>query len=321
MKTNKKVHIITDSGSDLSKEILNGRDIDVLKMPVMSGGVEYAVNNESDLMNLYRLMREGVVFSTSHASYYDLLSAFTSCAKEDIPCIFVGLSSGLTSQHNAAVMALKEVKEEYPDAVIEIIDSKSATMGYGKAVLAGYDKAEDGATVEEVLETIIDDLNMTEHLFSVQGLEFLVRGGRLSKVAGAVGDALSIRPIINIDDNGRLVTQEKVRGDKKLRNRLCDIAQESFDVLDGQDVWIVEGDKGELTKDVIDKILKTAKPNSIQVYKMGPVISVHTGPDVIGVIYKNPNRNKGIKPAIHEINVGENVRRDSQMKVAELNRA
>ncbi|MBR6800574.1 MAG: DegV family protein [Eubacteriaceae bacterium] len=318
---NKKVHIITDSGSDLMGNILDGKDIEILRMPVTANGVEYTINDENDLMNLYRLMREGVVFSTAHASYYDILSAFERCAKEEIPCVFVGLSSGLTSQHNAAMMAAREVREEYPDCVLEVIDSASATMGYGKAVLAGYEKAQAGAGIEEVVETIIDDLNHTEHLFSVQSLEFLVRGGRLSKMAGAVGEALSIKPIINIDDAGKLVTQEKVRGDKKLRNRLVEISTEALKALEGQDVWIVEGENGEMTKDIIERINKCCTPNSIRVYKMGPVISVHTGPDVLGIIYNNPQRNKNIRPMVHEISLGEIQCRNRRMQETALERA
>ncbi len=302
---NKKVHIITDSGCDLTPAILNGRDIEILKINVLADGKPFEVVDENDLMKMYSLMREGVMFSTSHVSYYELLMAFTRCAKEKIPAVFVGLSSGLTSQHSAATMALREVMEEYPDAKIEVIDSASATMGYGRAVLAGYDKAQQGAALDEVLDTIIDELNHTEHLFSVWNLEFLVRGGRLSKVAGMVGDALSIRPVINIDDSGKLVTTDKIRGDKKLLAKLAEISAESLNALEGQDLWIVEGQHSETTQKVIEKITKLANPNSIRVYKMGPVISAHTGPDVIGIIYKNPERNKDIHPVCHDICVGE----------------
>ncbi len=308
MSINKKVHIITDSGSDLTPQILAGRDIEILKMPVLADGKPFEVNDENDLMKMYSLMREGVVFSTAHVSYYELLMAFTRCAKEDIPAVFIGLSSGLTSQHNAATMALREVMEEYPDAKIEVIDSASATMGYGRAAVIGYDKAQTGATIREVVDAIIDELNCTEHLFSVWNLEFLVRGGRLSKVAGMVGDALSIRPVINIDDNGKLVTTDKIRGDKKLLAKLADISSESLNALEGQDVWIVEGEHSETTEKIIEKIKKLANPASVSVYKMGPVISAHTGPDVIGIVYKNPLRNKNIAPVPHEIFMGEHLR-------------
>ncbi len=303
----KKVHIITDSGCDLTPAILEGREIEILKMPVIADGKPFEVNDENDLMKMYELMREGVVFSTAHASYYDILSSFTRCARENIPAVFVGLSSGLTSQHNAATMALREVTEEYPNARIEVIDSASATIGYGRAVIMGYDKAQSGAGLEEVVNTIINELNHTEHLFSVWNLEFLVRGGRLSKVAGMVGDALSIRPVINIDDCGKLITTEKIRGDKKLLAKLADITSESLNVLTGQDVWIVEGQYSETTEKLIEKINKNSSPNSIRVYKMGPVIAAHTGPDVIGIVYKNPLRNKGIRPVCHDICVGERI--------------
>ncbi len=307
MSINKKVHIITDSGCDLTPAMLNGRAIEILKMPVLADGKPFDVNDENDLMRMYELMREGVVFSTAHVSYYELLTAFTNCAKEDIPAVFVGLSSGLTSQHNAATMALREVMEEYPHARIEVIDSASATMGYGKAVLIGYDKAQTGAELSEVVDTIIDELNHTEHLFSVWNLEFLVRGGRLSKVAGMVGDALSIRPVINIDDNGRLVTTDKIRGDKKLLAKLADITAENLNNLDGQDIWVVEGQYSETTEKLIEKIKKSCTPNSISVYKMGPVIAAHTGPDVIGIVHKNPARNKNIRPVCHDITLGEHL--------------
>ncbi|MBE6037874.1 MAG: DegV family protein [Anaerofustis stercorihominis] len=292
---NKKVRIITDSGSDLTPSILDGRDIEILKMPVTADGVVYEVNNEEDLMNIYRLMRQGVVFKTAHVPYFEILSAFRRCAEDGVPCIFVGLSSALTSQHQAATMAAKEVAEEFPDAVIYLIDSASATMGYGRAVLIGYDKAMQGADAQEVLNTIIAELNCTEHLFSVGTLEYLVRGGRLSKVAGAVGDALSIRPVLNIDDEGKLYTMEKVRGDKKLRNRLAQIAEEALNTIKDQEIYMTEGDNSEYTAALIEAVNKYAQPKAIHVFKMGPVIGVHTGPEVTGLIYRNPDRNKNIK--------------------------
>lgn len=311
MSINKTVHIITDSGCDLTPSLLEGRNIEILKMPVLADGKPFEVNDENDLLKMYSLMREGVVFSTAHASYYDILTSFERCAEAEIPAVFVGLSSGLTSQHNAATMALREVMEKYPCAKIEVIDSAAATMGYGRAVLEGYDKAQSGAELSEVVDVITGELRCTEHLFSVWNLEFLVRGGRLSKVAGMVGDALSIRPVINIDDNGKLTTGDKIRGDKKLLAKLADITSESLNALDGQDVWIVEGQYSETTEKLIEKIKKSSNPRSIRVYKMGPVISAHTGPDVVGIIYKNPLRNKDIRPVCHDICVGENLCRSA----------
>jgi len=122
-----------------------------------------------------------------------------------------------------------------------------------------------------------------------------------------VGEALSIRPVINIDDNGKLVTTDKIRGDKKLLAKLSEVAAENLNALDGQDIWIVEGQYSETTQKLIEKINKSCTPKSIRVYKMGPVISAHTGPDVIGIIHQNPSRNKNIRPVCHDICVGETL--------------
>lgn len=209
------VKIITDSAADLPKELLQAYDIDLIPLRVYDEAeTEYLDGVTLDSVQLLQKMREGEVFKTSLPSLETFQEKFVTYAKQGTPCIYVAFSSELSGTYQSSVVIKEEVQETYADFDLEIIDTKCASLGQGLVVLEAAKMAKEGASKEEILKRIAFLTKHMEHIFTVADLQYLVRGGRLSKVAGFIGGLLNIKPILNVEE-GKLVPLEKIRGRKK----------------------------------------------------------------------------------------------------------
>src|SRR5699024_7460419 len=146
---------------------------------------------------------------------------FTSYAKTNQPLVYLAFSSELSGTYQTAKIMEQEVKEEYPDAPIHVIDTKCASIGYGLVVLHAAKLAKSGAQTEEIIEVAKDHAQQMEHIITVDNLDYLYRGGRVSKATAFVGTLLKIKPLLNVE-NGKLIPLEKTRGSKKVVNRMLE---------------------------------------------------------------------------------------------------
>lgn len=236
------VKIITDSAADLPVELLQAYDIDLIPLRVYDEAeTEYLDGVTLRSVTLLQKMREGAVYRTSLPSLETFQEKFVSYAKEGNPCIYLAFSSELSGTYQSSVLIKEEVKETYTDLDLEIIDTKCASLGQGIVVLEAAKMAKEGASKEEILNRVAFLMNHMEHIFTVADLQYLVRGGRLSKVAGFIGGLLNIKPILNVDE-GKLVPLEKVRGKKKVLSRIVDIMEERGKDLKGQTIGMTHGD-------------------------------------------------------------------------------
>ena len=174
----KKLQIVTDTGADLTHAMLDGRKIEILPMDIDIDGKIRTSASEIDLSKMYQDMRNKSVYKTSQVSLEAFLSCFGKYAAQEIPVLYIGLSSGLSGTISTAYLAADEIKNKYPNARIYIIDSKCASVGYGRHVINAYDMIENNISIENVVEKIEYETAHTEHLFTVSTLEYLVRGGR-----------------------------------------------------------------------------------------------------------------------------------------------
>ncbi len=208
------VKIITDSAADLPVELLQAYDIDLIPLRVYDEAeTEYLDGVTLESVTLLQHMREGAVYRTSLPSLETFQEKFVSYAKEGNPCIYLAFSSELSGTYQSSVL-IKEKQETYANLDLEIIDTKCASLGQGLVVLEAAKMAKDGASKEDILKRVDFLMNHMEHIFTVADLQYLVRGGRLSKVAGFIGGLLNIKPILNVEE-GKLVPLEKVRGKRK----------------------------------------------------------------------------------------------------------
>lgn len=281
------VKIITDSAADLPVELLQAYDIDLIPLRVYDEAeTEYLDGVTLESVTLLQKMREGAVYRTSLPSLETFQEKFISYAKEGNPCIYLAFSSELSGTYQSSVLIKEEVKETYANLDLEIIDTKCASLGQGLVVLEAAKMAKDGASKEDILKRVDFLMNHMEHIFTVADLQYLVRGGRLSKVAGFIGGLLNIKPILNVEE-GKLVPLEKVRGKKKVLGRIVDIMEERGKELKGQTIGITHGDDLETAEALKALITERFGCEVFIVNTIGAAIGAHTGPGVITLFFLN----------------------------------
>ncbi|MBT2578665.1 DegV family protein [Bacillus sp. ISL-8] len=281
------VKIITDSAADLPVELLQAYDIDLIPLRVYDEAeTEYLDGVTLKSVTLLQKMREGAVYKTSLPSLETFQEKFVSYAKEGNPCIYLAFSSELSGTYQSSVLIKKEVKETYTDLDLEIIDTKCASLGQGIVVLEAAKMAKEGASKEEILNRVAFLMEHMEHIFTVADLQYLVRGGRLSKVAGFIGGLLNIKPILNVDE-GKLVPLEKVRGKKKVLSRIVDIMEERGKDLKGQTIGMTHGDDLEAAEALKALITERFGCEVFIVNTIGAAIGAHTGPGALTLFFLN----------------------------------
>ncbi|HHT50650.1 MAG TPA: DegV family protein [Eubacteriaceae bacterium] len=280
------IQIIVDSGSDLPKEFTEKNNIKVVPLYVNIGDEEYLDGITIDSLELFNNMRKGAVYKTSQVSIKTFKEVFTQYAKENKKCIYISFSSELSGTYQASVMARREVLEEYPDFDIDVIDTKAASYGCGLIIKHVVELVNKGKTKPEILEALQFFINHIEHIFTVDSLEYLFRGGRVSRSSAFVGGLLNIKPILNMED-GKLIPLEKVRGRKKVIKRMVDIMEERGEDLANQTIGITHGDDletAELFKELIQERFGT---KDFVITMIGAVIGAHAGPGTIAIFFFN----------------------------------
>ncbi|MCM3737216.1 DegV family protein [Bacillus cytotoxicus] len=281
------IKIITDSAVDLPHELLNTYDIEVIPLRVYDEQEnEFFDGITLDPIDLLRNMRDGKVYKTSLPSLEKIQELFTTYAKQDISCIYLAFSSELSGTYQSSILVKEEVKETYPNFSLEIIDTKCISTGLGLVVIEAAKMAQGGATKEEILNRIAFITSHMEHIFTVADLQYLVRGGRLSKVAGFIGGLLNIKPILNVEE-GKLIPLEKIRGRKKVFQRIIDIMEARGKGLENQTIGISHGDDLESVNMLIEMITEKFGCKVFVVNSIGAAIGAHAGPGTLAVFFLN----------------------------------
>ncbi|MBP1969017.1 DegV family protein with EDD domain [Virgibacillus natechei] len=282
--------ILADSASDLSKDHYNEYDIEMVPLTVHLNEKEYKDVIDINPKTVYDAMREGKGTKTSQVSPETFKAIFTSYAQENQPLVYVAFSSELSGTYQTAKLMETEVKDEFPDAPLHVIDSKCASIGYGLVVLHVAKLAKNGASTDEIIEAATYQAEHMEHIFTVDDLEYLLRGGRVSKTAAFVGTLLKIKPILHVE-NGKLVPLEKVRGSKKLFPRMLEIMQDRGTDFQNQTIGISHGDDVERAEQLAEMIKEKFNPKEVVIEMVGSVIGAHAGPGTIALFFLNkPNK-------------------------------
>ncbi|WP_106498044.1 DegV family protein [Lentibacillus sp. Marseille-P4043] len=282
------VKILADSACDLSEQYYNEFDIEMVSLTVQLNEKEYKDGKEISPKTIYDAMRQGKSPKTSQVSPQSFKTIFTSYTEANQPLIYFAFSSELSGTYQAAKMIEQEIKEENPDAPIHVIDTKCASIGYGLVVLRAAQLAKNGASTEEILATGEYVAAHMEHIFTVDDLEYLYRGGRVSKTAAFVGSLLKIKPILHVDD-GKLIPLEKIRGSKKLLGRIIEIMEKRGTDLENQVIGISHGDDLERAEKLADMIKQKFNPKDVIIEMVGSVIGAHSGPGTIALFFLNEN--------------------------------
>ncbi len=281
------VKIITDSASDLPQELVTKHDIEIMPLMVIIGNEEYYDREEIQAKELYSTLREGTMAKTSQIPPSRIKETFVKYAEKGQPFIYIALSSGISGTYQSAAVIKNDVQEEFPDVQMEVIDSRAASLGYGIMAIHAAELAEQGKTVDEILTSLNSGfLNHMEHIFTVDDLEFLQRGGRVSRASAFFGGMLKIKPVLHVED-GKLVPIEKIRGKNKVYKRMVEIMQERGVNLQSQLIGISHGDDLESAEKLKNEIQQTYGSEHFVINVVGATIGSHSGPGTLALFFLN----------------------------------
>lgn len=280
------VKIIADSAADLPKATAEKEGIAVVPLLVYHGETEYQDNVTLEPKALFDGMRAGQVYKTSQPLYGSFEAAFREAAGQPDGAVYAAFSSALSGTHQTALLVRDSLKDEGIGDDISIVDTKCASAGLGLVALKAAALARTGASRETVAAAVSWWAAHMEHLFTVDDLTYLVRGGRVSPVAAFIGGLLNIKPLLQVED-GKLVPMEKVRGRKKVFERMVDLMAERGVALKEQTIGISHGDDPESAELLRSMIEARYGVTRFFVTTIGATIGAHAGPGTIALFFLN----------------------------------
>ena len=280
------IRILADSACDLPKSYLEENDVELIPLKVLFKEDEYDDMVTIDSKQIFDAMKEGEVVKTSQASPEHFKRIFTEIAHNNETAIYIAFSSELSGTYQTSMLMRNDVLEEYPNLDITIIDSKAASLGLGLIVKKAVESAQAGATKEQLIEEIQHNCAHMEHIFTVDNLDYLARGGRVSRASAFVGGLLNIKPLLHMED-GKLIPIEKIRGRKKVLRRMVEIMKDRGVSLDSQVIAISHGDDEETAHTLKEMIQQETGNQNIYIHSIGSAIGAHSGPGTIALFFLN----------------------------------
>lgn len=281
--------IVTDSTTDLPQEYLDKHNIPLICLSCIMGDNTYDKENPIDIDEFYKQVREGQMPSTSQpspeASKAVLLEAVEQGYKD---ILYIAFSTGLSGTYQSGLIAIDMLKEEHPEVNVVIIDSLCASLGEGLLVDKAVRMRDAGATIEETAAYIEAHRLEVAHVFTVDDLFHLHRGGRLSKASAVVGTMIGIKPILIVDNEGKLVNVAKARGRKKSLTTLVDMMGTklgSYKDDKSNPIFISHGDCLEDAQFVANEVTKRFGFTNFLFNSLGPVIGSHAGPGTVALCF------------------------------------
>ena len=284
----KEYVIMTDSSCDLPQELADQLGLEVLPLEVMADGKNYRNwldGREIGFKEFYKLAREGKELKTSAVNTAAFEEKMEKLLKEGKDILYIGFSTGLSTTYNSGEAAARELREKYPDRKIYTVDTLAASLGQGMIIYYAAKKKEAGATIEEVRAFVENEKLHMCHWFTVDDLNYLKRGGRISAATAAVGTMLSIKPVMHMDNEGHLVAVGKARGRKAALCQLLDTMGELGEGLEGQTTFICHSDCMDDAQYVASQMKERFGVAQVNINWIGPVIGAHTGPGTIGIFF------------------------------------
>lgn len=282
--------ITVNSTVDLPKNWLEERNVPVIPL-------KYTIDNETytDMEGLsakefFAKLREGKMAVTSQINPEEARAQLEPFLKEGKDILHLGFSSGLSGTYNSMRIAGEELQEEYPEAKIIIIDTLCACLGEGLLLYKTLQQKAAGKMIEETAQWVEENKLHICHNVTVNDLFHLHRGGRISKTSAVLGSVVQIKPIIHMDENGKLQVVGKERGRKKSLNKIVNMAEEQIKGWDNDIAMITHGDCLEDAEYVAKLVRERLGIENILINNIGTVIGSHTGPGVVAVFVMGNKR-------------------------------
>lgn len=285
--------IMTDSSCDLPLEIVNDLEISVLPLSlVIDDKKYYNYLDERDITfsEFYKLMRNKKTSKTSAVNPSDFVNEMEKFLKQGKDILYLGFSSGLSCTYNNANTAADQLLKIYPDRKIYTVDTLCASLGQGLLVYLTAMEKQKGKSIEELRDFAENIKLKVCHWFTVEDLYHLKRGGRISSSTAVIGSMLGIKPILYVDDMGKLINVSKVRGRKASINELFNKVKENAIIPSQQTVFISHGDCLDDANYLADLLKKELNVKEVIINYVGPVIGTHSGPGTMAIFFLGNKR-------------------------------
>lgn len=278
--------IVTDSTSDLPISWVQENDVTVLGLTINLDGVTYETVGENRLTSadLLEKMATGGLPTTSQVNVGQFEEVFEASAKEGKEVLYLAFSAALSGTYQSGVIARDMVLDAYPDAVIEIVDTKAAAIGEGYLVMQAAQARAAGKSLAETKALIEDLVPRLRTYLLVDDLNHLVRGGRLSKAAALIGGLVNIKPLLALNAEGKLEAIAKIRGRKKGIKEMLNL---TLDNLDHSTVMVAYTGDIEAAEAIKATLLEDSRVTDVLLTELGPIIATHTGTGVLAILSIN----------------------------------
>lgn len=283
--------ILTDSGTDFTEELVKECDVVKIELSIIIEGEDPKPNNTVDNKELYSLLRAKKKATTSAINVEDFKNVMRKYLDEGKDILYLGFSSGLSSTYHAGKLACEELSEEYPERSLCAVDTLCASLGQGLLVYHAAKMRLDGKSMDEVKEFAESNKLKLCHWFTVDDLFFLKRGGRVSAATAVLGTVLGIKPIMHVDNNGKLVKVGTVKGRRASIDALCEkVKTGAIDAKNKLVAFISHGDCEEDAKYLAEKVKREAGFKEVIIGYVGSVIGSHSGPGTLALFYLGAER-------------------------------
>ncbi len=279
--------LATDSDTEIPYTFADEHNMPVFLMPYTVNGEEklFDLGRKTDFKGFYEQLSSGAEAFTSTRPPADIADFFREIVKDGKELLYLSFSSKLSGHYELAEMAKKMVLEEYPDARIELVDTLKISIGAGLLVIQAQELKDQGKSLEEVRDWVVENRNRAHAWFSVDDLNYLKRGGRLSGAAAAIGTILDVKPILIVNKEGKIIAVDKVKGSKKIQKFLLGVVQENVEDPENQTGYVLHAnniDAAEKMKEIVEESFPFKE---VVIQDVGPVIGCHTGPGVLAVAF------------------------------------
>jgi DegV family protein with EDD domain len=285
--------IITDSSADLPAKLVEEMGVEVLPLSFTVKEQTYHNYPDDREMNpkeFYRMLRDGEMATTAAVNVADYTTVMEPLLSAGKDVLVLAFSSGLSATYQSSVLAVEEMREKYPQRKIETVDTLSASLGQGLVVyLAAQEKAK-GKSLEEVRDWVEANKLHICHWFTVDDLHFLKRGGRVSATTAVLGTMLSIKPVLHVDNEGKLINMSKARGRTASLKALVDRMEATAINPADQVVFLSHGDCLEDAQTVAEEVKRRMGVKDVVINNIGPVIGAHAGPGTVALFFVGTER-------------------------------
>lgn len=285
--------IFTDATADHNSLMFSdGLPIEIIPMRVEIGGREFIYGPQGNISveEFYDLQKQGNYAITSQINPMEYIQAFELYLEQGKDILYLCFSSGLSGTYQTACFCAKELDKKYPKQKIICIDTLCASVGQGFLIKEALQKQKEGLSINELATWVMEHRLEICHWFTVDKFDYLRHGGRVSATAAAVGTKLQIKPLLHVDNEGRLVVAQKPHGRKQAMKALISHMKDGWNPEISKNVVIGHGSCLDRAKQLQEEVLFNFPDAKIDIADIGPIIGAHTGPGMLALIYWGNNR-------------------------------